>query len=153
MNKIVTAVLVAVLLVGGYLYLKPADTTGDAQTAATPTDEQLAAVAAAVPAAVPTTVREFAMQSWMENKSGTMSAHFSLNEIRVKRGDLVRITITNTAGIHDFTIDGLGIKKETPLSQPVVVEFVADKVGTFEYYCSKYNHRQLGQKGNLIIEP
>lgn len=148
MNKTVTVLAVAVLLIGGYMYFKPANSTGDAQTAATSADDQLAAVAASVP----TTVKEFAMQSWMENQSGTMSAHFSLNEIRVKKGDLVRITITNTAGIHDFVIDALGIKKETPLSQPVVVEFVADKVGTFEYYCSKYNHRQLGQKGMLIVE-
>ena len=70
----------------------------------------------------------------------------------MKKGDTVKISITNTAGTHDFTLDEFGIKQETPVGQTVVVQFVADKVGTFEYYCSKYNHRALGQKGNLIVE-
>ena len=97
-------------------------------------------------------VKEFAMTSWMEMNGEAISAQFSLNEIRVKKGDTVKITVTNTAGIHDFVLDEFGIQKETPLNEPVVIEFVADKVGTFEYYCSKYNHRQIGQRGNLIVE-
>ncbi len=101
---------------------------------------------------VGTAVKEFTMNSWMENKDGKMSPHFSLNEIKVKKGDTVKITITNIAGTHDFMLDEFNINQETPLNQPMVVEFVADKAGTFEYYCSKYNHRELGQKGNLIVE-
>ena len=97
-------------------------------------------------------VKEFTIVSWMETKDGKMSPHFSLAEMRVKKGDRVKISITNTAGTHDFVLDEFGVKVETPLNQTVVVEFTADKVGTFEYYCSKYNHRQLGQKGNLIVE-
>ena len=32
------------------------------------------------------------------------------------------------------------------------VEFVVDKAGTFEYYCSVGNHRQMGMVGKLIVE-
>lgn len=97
-------------------------------------------------------VKEIAMDSWMEMKSdGTMSAHFSLPEIRVKKGDRVRVAITNTKGTHDFVIDELGVKQDTPEGQTTVVEFVADKAGSFEYYCSKYSHRLIGQKGTLIV--
>lgn len=97
-------------------------------------------------------VKEFAMDSWMEVKGdGSMSAHFSLPEIRVKKGDRVRVAITNTKGTHDFVIDELNVKQDTPEGETTVVEFVADKAGSFEYYCSKYSHRLIGQKGTLVV--
>jgi uncharacterized protein (DUF2344 family) len=42
-------------------------------------------------------VKEFTMTSWMDKIDGKMAAHFSLKEIVVKKGDKVRINITNTA--------------------------------------------------------
>lgn len=140
MNKTVLSILAIVLLVGGYIYFSKSQTADTEQTNTVETTD------------AGTAVKEFTMTSWMEKKDEKMSAHFSLNEIKVKKGDKVKITITNTAGTHDFTLDEFNINQETPLNQPVVVEFVADKAGTFEYYCSKYNHRELGQKGNLIVE-
>ena len=32
------------------------------------------------------------------------------------------------------------------------IEFVADKVGTFEYYCSVGQHRSMGMVGKLTVE-
>lgn len=32
------------------------------------------------------------------------------------------------------------------------VTFVADTLGTFEYYCSVGNHRAQGMVGNLVVE-
>jgi nitrite reductase (NO-forming) len=32
------------------------------------------------------------------------------------------------------------------------VEFVADKTGTFEYYCSVGAHRAMGMTGSLVVE-
>lgn len=93
-------------------------------------------------------VKEFAMTSYYDDKG----VWFSVKEIKVKKGDLVRVKVTNTKGNHDFTLDEFGIKSETPLNQEVVIEFVADKTGTFEYYCSKPNHRAKGQWGKLIVE-
>lgn len=148
MSKTVLSILAIVLLAGGYLYVSKsqvADTEQSNTAETTNLDVQNAPV-------TDTTVKEFTMDSWMEKKDDKMSAHFSLNEIRVKMGDRVKITITNTAGTHDFVLDEFNISQDTPLNQPVTVEFVADKVGTFEYYCSKYNHRALGQRGNLIVE-
>ncbi|MSU74269.1 hypothetical protein EXS57_00645 [Candidatus Kaiserbacteria bacterium] len=141
MGNILILVAVVLALVGGYTYYGKTEvsdvTNANLETQVTPAEG---------------TVKEFSMTSWMETTDGKMSAHFSLNEIRVKKGDTVKITITNTAGTHDFVLDEFNVAKETPLNEPVVVEFVADKTGTFEYYCSKYNHRQIGQKGNLIVE-
>ena len=100
---------------------------------------------------VTTSSKEFTMNSWMETVNGKMSAYFSLKEMVVKKGDKVKIVITNTAGTHDFKIDAYNIAKDTPLNEATVIEFTADKVGDFEYYCSKYNHRSIGQTGMLRV--
>ena len=97
-------------------------------------------------------VKEFNMDSWMEMKDGKMGAFFSLKEIKVKKGDKVKININNTKGTHDFVIDEFGVKKDTPEGKVTVIEFTADKTGSFEYYCSKYSHRTMGQTGTLIVE-
>lgn len=78
---------------------------------------------------------------------------YSLNEIKVKKGDKVRIVLSNDGGFHDWVVDELNAKtKRISAGQTDTIEFVADKVGTFEYYCSVMNHRQMGMKGNLIVE-
>jgi plastocyanin len=70
---------------------------------------------------------------------------FSLKEIRVKQGDKVRLVFTNKAGLHDWVIDEFNARtKQIPAGQSETIEFVADKKGTFEYYCSVGAHRQMG---------
>ena len=94
-------------------------------------------------------VKEFTMKSWYSPED--KKPHFSLNEMVVNQGDTVRIKVTNTFGMHDFTLDEFGIKQETLQDQETVIEFVADKVGDFVYYCSKPGHRAAGQWGTLKV--
>jgi len=78
---------------------------------------------------------------------------FSLEEIRVKKGDKVKIVFTSNDGFHDWTVDEFdAATSRVNTGSTASVEFVADKTGTFEYYCSVGNHRQLGMVGNLIVE-
>ena len=78
---------------------------------------------------------------------------FSVNEIKVKKGDKVRIIFKNEGGTHDWVLDEFTAKTDRVQSgQSDTVEFVADKTGTFEYYCSVGSHRQMGMKGKLIVE-
>lgn len=78
---------------------------------------------------------------------------FSINEIRVKKGDTVKIVFTNTQGFHDWVIEEFNARtNQTQAGQTETVLFVADKAGVFEYYCSVGDHRQKGMKGNLIVE-
>lgn len=93
-------------------------------------------------------VKEFSMTSFYDDKG----KWFSLKEISVKKGERVRIKVTNTKGSHDFTLDEYGIKETTPLNKEVVIEFIADKAGEFTYYCSVPGHRQGGQFGKLIVK-
>lgn len=79
--------------------------------------------------------------------------YFNPNEIRVKQGDRVRITFTNVEGMHDLVIDEFNVKSKTiQAGESDTVEFLADKKGTFQFYCSIPTHRQKGMVGNLIIE-
>lgn len=93
-------------------------------------------------------VKEFTTTAFYDDKG----VWYSLKEMRVKKGDTVRIKATNTKGMHDVTIDELGVKTELPLNQEVVIEFKADQAGEFTYYCSKPGHKAKGQFGKLIVE-
>jgi len=73
--------------------------------------------------------------------------------ITVKKGDRVKINFKNTNGFHDFVIDEYGISTKqanSPITE--VLEFTADKIGSFEYYCSVGTHRSMGMKGILVVE-
>ncbi len=125
-RKIMGIVIVLVLLAVGFFVFQKTNTTGSAINAP---------------------VKEFTMESFYDNTG----IWFSLKEISVNKGDLVRIKVTNIKGTHDFTLDEYGIKKMTPLNKEVVIEFTADKVGEFIYYCSVPGHRQKGQWGTLRV--
>ncbi|HLC90805.1 MAG TPA: cupredoxin domain-containing protein [Candidatus Nanoarchaeia archaeon] len=73
--------------------------------------------------------------------------------LRVKQGDTVKIEFSSEEGLHDWVIDefSAATKKVNP-GTLTSVEFVADKKGTFEYYCSVGSHRNMGMKGNLVVE-
>lgn len=81
--------------------------------------------------------------------------NFSFNptEIRVKKGDTVKIVLDVEAGMHDWVVDEFDAKTDVvSTGQTTEVTFVADQAGEFEYYCSVGNHRQMGMVGTLIVE-
>ena len=96
-------------------------------------------------------VKELAMTSFYEMFDGKAKPQYSLKEITVKKGDTVKIEITVTKGNHDFNIDEYNIHVETPLNQPTLVEFKADRTGEFVYYCSMPGHRANGHWGTLTV--
>jgi len=96
-------------------------------------------------------IKEFVMESFVEIVDGKPKPQYSLKEITVNKGDLVRIKITVIKGMHDFKIDEFNVYGDTQLNKEMVVEFVADKAGSFEYYCTKPGHRQNGHWGTLKV--
>lgn len=96
-------------------------------------------------------VKEFTMTSFVDMVDGKPKPQFSMKEIEVNKGDLVRLKITVTSGDHDFKIDEFDVYADTKLDEEYVVEFVADKTGEFEYYCTKPNHRANGHVGILRV--
>ena len=79
--------------------------------------------------------------------------YFTPNTLKVKEGDTVTITFKNSGGMHNLKIDEFNVA--TPVIQSGAedkVTFIANKKGSFEYYCSVGNHRQMGMKGTLTVE-
>ncbi len=78
---------------------------------------------------------------------------FIPSEIKVNKGDKVRIIFENTGGFHDWVIDEFNARtKQISDGATETIEFIADKTGTYEYYCSVGKHRQMGMKGKLIVQ-
>ena len=81
------------------------------------------------------------------------SFYYSIKTISLKKGQKVKVVMTSKDMMHDFNIDELNVHMPIVKSgETGTVTFTADKVGTFEYYCSVGNHRQLGMKGTLTVK-
>jgi len=135
-KSILTILIIVVILIVGYILLSggtsvPED-SGDNTEDPGMVDEG--------------TVKEFAVEG--------SNFEFSMKEIKVNEGDTVKITFKSVEGTHDWVIDEFDAKtSQLEADQEEVIEFVADQAGTFEYYCSVGDHRELGMVGNLIVEP
>ncbi len=155
MNKtILIVVIVAALVIGGYFLLNSGNQPEVSGTPSTsPTLSNTATVspsAASSPAGSPSKSPSAQVKTF--NISGE-NYSFSLSEMRVKKGDTVKVVFTNKEGMHDWVIDEFSARTpKIQAGQTATVTFVADKVGTFEYYCSVGSHRLNGMKGNLVVE-
>ncbi len=154
MNKVLITVLVVILLGAGTFFVidsqknpSVADGVKEQPTSApAPTSESL--------------IQPIATDGAMAEKGGVRTFNvdgtpfaFSVKEMKVKQGDTVKIVFTNKEGFHDWVIDEFNARtKQIAAGKSETIEFVADKKGTFEYYCSVGSHRAMGMKGNLIVE-
>jgi nitrite reductase (NO-forming) len=78
---------------------------------------------------------------------------FAPNTITVNNGDTVKITFKNESGFHDLKIDEFNAAtKQIQAGAQETITFVANKTGSFEYYCSVGTHRQMGMKGTLVVK-
>jgi nitrite reductase (NO-forming) len=77
---------------------------------------------------------------------------FVTDSITVRRGQTVRLTFVNTGGTHDWVLDEFDAATSVIRSgQSETIEFVADRAGTFEYYCSVPGHRRAGMFGEFVV--
>ncbi len=131
--------------------LKSGATTTETRQAPTETRQ-----APQTPEAAPPAAPDGSMSTGAQVKSFTVTGQpfsFTPAEIKVKKGDTVKINFVNANGTHNFVIDEFNARiANLQTGQSQEIQFVADKTGTFEYYCSVGNHRAMGMKGNLIVE-
>ncbi len=158
-NRLIVIVAIVLVVIAGsaYFLTKNSSTT---LPAATPTPPQAMMDMSETPSAsdsVQTTPEgSGAMKESGNVKEITVTGSnfkFVPSTITVKKGDTVKVTFKNSGGFHDFVIDEFDVKTKTIADgQQEVVEFTADKVGTYEYYCSVGDHRQMGMVGKLIVQ-
>ena len=78
---------------------------------------------------------------------------FSPGTLRVRKGEQVKLVLAAADHDHGFRLDDFNINQKIPKGTAVVVEFTADKAGTFQFRCSNVcgiGHR--GMKGTLVVE-
>ncbi len=77
---------------------------------------------------------------------------FEPGTITVSKGDRVHLTITSKDVTHGFTIKEYAIAEKIIPGKTSNVEFVADKVGTFSFFCSvPCGKGHTGMNGQLIV--
>jgi len=143
MIKVIVTVLLLVVLVGGVLlYTSNSDSTSSEDIASNEQDEVNEGNA-------DSDVKVFVVDSshlrfYMDGVENP--------DIIVNEGDKVRIEFTSSEGYHDWVVDEFNARTEkVNPGNKTSVEFIADKKGTFEYYCSVGKHRANGMFGNLIV--
>lgn len=138
-SSLIVVVAVIVVVAGVAVLSKSARSSSLVQT------PSVAGVMTTSPAATSVPVVSFAVEGGMY--------YFNPKEIRVRQGDRVKITFTNVEGMHDLVIDEFNVRSKTiQAGESDTVEFLADKKGIFEYYCSVGKHRQMGMVGSLIVD-
>lgn len=73
--------------------------------------------------------------------------------ITAKKGELVRLIIHNADVKHGLVIPDLGVMEGDIPPEGAVIEFVASKAGTFEFFCSVYcGEGHMEMRGKIVIE-
>lgn len=80
---------------------------------------------------------------------------FEPETLQVTEGDRVRLTVRSTDTEHGFSIKRMNVRVAVPKTgEPVTVEFVAERPGTYEFKCSEYCGSGHGRmKGQLVVTP
>jgi cytochrome c oxidase subunit 2 len=94
-----------------------------------------------------------AMQGVHEIQVTLRKYEFSPGSLRVRKGEQVKLVMTAVDHDHGFKIDDFNINQKIPKGTTVVVEFTADKTGTFQFRCSSVcglGHRNM--RGTLVVE-
>lgn len=156
-NLIIGILAVVIVVLGGVLLFRSSTKNQDQTPVADQMDMSSSTAQAQVNEASPST-QEAATDSGQTSnvKEFTVSGFnygFSPNTLTVNKGDTVKITFKNSGGVHDFVINEFNVKTKTIRSgDSETVSFVANQAGTFQFYCSVANHKQMGMVGTLTVQ-
>ena len=79
---------------------------------------------------------------------------FSPNRVEVQQDDLIKLTVQSADNAYGFTIDDYRVSKRVPAGGSTIVEFRADRPGTFAFYSNLSNDsRHSKMSGQLIVRP
>ncbi len=79
---------------------------------------------------------------------------YSPSKITVKKGERVRIILTNDGAIsHDLSIRGIGVSTKTIVpGESDSIEFTPGAAGSFVFVCTVDSHEDLGLTGTLEVK-
>ncbi|MDR7394608.1 MAG: cupredoxin domain-containing protein, partial [Armatimonadota bacterium] len=74
--------------------------------------------------------------------------------VRVRAGEPVNLKLRNTGYVpHDLYVPDLHFRAALAPGQELVAGLLADRPGTFEFYCTVPGHREAGMRGVLVVSP
>ncbi len=120
---------------------EPTKIEAKAEVIPTPTEP---AVKPTMPPKTIASIKEFSIlaKNWV----------FEPATITVKKGDTVKLNIKSVDVNHGLTIAAFNVSTKLNPGETETVEFVADKAGSFSFFCSVFcgsGHREM--KGTLIV--
>ena len=79
---------------------------------------------------------------------------FDPDRITVEKGDKLIVTFKNNGDIsHNFGIPSFNVWTDTiEPGEKDTITFIANKRGTFTFYCSVQGHKEAGMEGELEVE-
>ena len=110
-----------------------------AQESSSPASEKTKSISS------PSDVKEFTLIArQFEYIPGTITVH---------QGDHVKLLITSEDVTHGFILTAFHINEQLPPGKTVEVNFVADKKGIFDFFCSiPCGSGHGGMRGKLVVE-
>lgn len=79
--------------------------------------------------------------------------YFVPNKITANQGDKIAIVLTNTVGLHNFVITDLQVKSRIfRPGQIAIINFIANKKGTYTFYSNLPQDMKQDMKGTLIVQ-
>ncbi len=105
-----------------------------------------------VPVAAASPSLQEAHQKPLEITVNARKYSFSPARIEVQQNDIVKITLNAEDIAHSFTIDQYRIAKRAAPGHPVTFQFLADRKGTFPFYCNlTIDERCKEMRGELVV--
>lgn len=96
-------------------------------------------------------VKEFTVHETSNSFKITDASGATVSQIKVNKGDSVKINVIVDSGTHDFYIDGYNKATQAVTSGTQTLEFITNKAGTFDFYCRVDGHKGLGMLGQLVV--
>lgn len=150
-NKVIGGVIIVVVVgLGGWFYFDSNKVPTVNTTPNTQSD-----VSSPIETGMPTIDSSGTVETEVVKEFSIIGKNFSFTPsvMEVNKGDKVKITFKNEDGFHDLKIDEYNVvTPKLQAGKESVVEFTANKAGSFEYYCSVGSHRAMGMKGTLIVK-
>ena len=80
--------------------------------------------------------------------------NFSPSRVEANQDDLIKLTVQSEDNAYGFTIDDYRVSKRVPAGGSTIIEFRADRPGTFDFYSNLSNDsRHTKMRGQLVVRP
>lgn len=77
---------------------------------------------------------------------------FSPNRVEAMQDDLIKLTVQSEDVAYGFAIDDYRLSKRVPAGGSTILEFRADRPGTFSFYSNLSNDSRHSQmRGQLVV--